>query len=85
MDIKDITTRVTDIIVNKLGVNASEVTPEAHLTKDLEADSLDTVEIILAIEQDFSDFEVKIDEADQPKVQTVGDIINYLNDKINNK
>lgn len=80
MDIKEITAKVTDIIVKKLGVEETQVTPEASFTKDLGADSLDTVEVMLDFEKEFN---IQIDEADQGKVQTVGDAINYLNEKLN--
>jgi acyl carrier protein len=80
MDIKEITTKVNDIIVKKLGVEETQVTPEASFTKDLGADSLDTVEVMLELEKEFN---IQIDEADQGKVQTVGDVINYLNGKLN--
>jgi len=80
MDIKEITQKVNDIIVKKLGVDESQVTPEASFTKDLGADSLDTVEVILELEKEFN---VQINEADQSKVQTVGDVVTYLNSKIN--
>ena len=79
MDIKEITAKVTDIIVKKLGVEETQVTPEASFTKDLGADSLDTVEVMLELEKEFN---IQIDEADQEKVQTVGDVINYLNVKL---
>lgn len=80
MDIKEITTKVTDIIVKKLGVEETQVTSDASFTKDLGADSLDTVEVMLELEKEFN---IQIDEADQGKVQTVGDVINYLNEKLN--
>jgi len=80
MDIKQITAKVTDIVVKKLGVEETQVTPEASFTKDLGADSLDTVEVMLELEKEFN---IQIDEADQGKVQTVGDVINYLNEKLN--
>jgi len=80
MDINEITTKVTDIIVNKLGVEETQVTSDASFTKDLGADSLDTVEVMLELEKEFN---IQIDEADQGKVQTVGDVINYLNEKLN--
>jgi len=80
MDIKEITTKVTDIIVKKLGVEETQVTSEASFTKDLGADSLDTVEVMLELEKEFN---IQIDEADQEKVQTVSDVINYLNEKLN--
>ncbi|MDR0927924.1 MAG: acyl carrier protein [Ignavibacteria bacterium] len=79
MDTKEITQHVIKIVVNKLGVEESQVTPEASFTKDLGADSLDTVEVMLEIEKEFN---ISIDEADQEKVQTVGNVIEYLEKKL---
>lgn len=70
--------RVTEIIVNKLGVKAEEVTREAHFVTDLGADSLDQVELIM----DFEDaFDLKITEEEGGKLQTVGAVIDYLIEK----
>lgn len=71
--------KVVDIIVNKLGVEESQVTDEASFTKDLGADSLDTVELIMEFEKEF---DLTIDEADAEKIQTVGSVISYLNEKL---
>ncbi len=71
----DITSKVKELIVERLGVDAAEVTPEASFTKDLGADSLDTVELIMDFEKAF-DF--KIPEEDQVKIVTVGDAIKYI-------
>lgn len=67
--------KIKSIIVDQLGVEEDAVTAETHLMKDLEADSLDAVEIIMAIEEEF-DIEVPDEEAE--KFQTVGDIIKYV-------
>lgn len=75
----DINAKVTDIVVNKLGVEESQITPEASFTKDLGADSLDTVELIMEFEKEF---DITIDDNDAEKIQTVGDVINYLSDKV---
>ena len=80
MDTNEISKKVNDIVVKKLGVEESQITPEASFTKDLGADSLDTVELILEFEKEFN---ISIEEADQDKVQTVGQVIEYLNNKIN--
>jgi acyl carrier protein len=80
MDINEIQKKVKDIVVKKLGVEESQITPEASFTKDLGADSLDTVELILEFEKEFN---ISIEEADQDKVQTVGQVVDYLNKKIN--
>lgn len=67
--------KVTDIIVEQLGVNADQVKPEAKLVEDLGADSLDAVELVMAIEEEFG-LEVPDDEAE--KLQSVGDILSYV-------
>ena len=71
----DITAKVKEIIVDKLGVDASEVTPEASFTKDLGADSLDTVELIMEFEKAF---EITIPDEAAEKISTVGDAIAYI-------
>lgn len=71
----DIAERVKSIIVEKLGVEASEVTPEASFTNDLGADSLDTVELIMEFEKEFS---VSIPDDQAENIQTVGQAIAYL-------
>ena len=75
----DVKQKVTEIIVKKLGVEESQVTDTASFTKDLGADSLDTVELIMEFEKEF---DISIEEADAEKIQTVGDVINYLNSKL---
>ena len=76
MSEKSIESRVKDIIVDQLGVNADQVTPEAKFVEDLGADSLDTVELVMAFEEEF-DIEVPDEEAE--KLQSVGDVISYIN------
>jgi acyl carrier protein len=76
MSDKSIEARVKDIIVDQLGVNADQVTPEAKFVEDLGADSLDTVELVMAFEEEF-DIEVPDEEAE--KLQSVGDVITYIN------
>lgn len=75
----DITSRVKAIIVDKLGVDESEVTPEASFTNDLGADSLDTVELIMEFEKEFN---IGIPDDQAEKIGTVGDAINYINDNV---
>jgi len=75
----DVKQKVTEIIVKKLGVEESQITDAASFIKDLGADSLDTVELIMEFEKEF---DISIDEADAEKIQTVGDVINYLNSKL---
>lgn len=67
--------RVTKIIVDKLGVDESEVTAEASFTNDLGADSLDTVELIMEFEKEFG---ISIPDEDAEHILTVGDAISYL-------
>ena len=76
MSDKSIEDRVKEIIVEQLGVSADQVTPEAKFVEDLGADSLDTVELVMAFEEEF-DIEVPDDEAE--KLQSVGDVITYIN------
>ena len=71
----DIAEKVKSIIVEKLGVESSEVTPEASFTNDLGADSLDTVELIMEFEKEFS---VSIPDDQAENIQTVGQAIAYL-------
>ena len=71
----DISVKVKEIIVDKLGVDAAEVTPEASFTKDLGADSLDTVELIMEFEKAFG-LQIPDDAAEQ--IATVGDAIKYI-------
>ena len=71
----DIETRVKDIIINELGVEAEKVTPEASFVEDLGADSLDTVELVMAFEEEFG---IEIPDEDAEKMQTVGDAIEYI-------
>ncbi|MCS7037612.1 MAG: acyl carrier protein [Saprospiraceae bacterium] len=67
--------RVKKIIVDKLGVDENEVTPEASFIQDLGADSLDTVELIMEFEREF---DVSIPDEQAEKIQTVGQAIEYL-------
>jgi acyl carrier protein len=74
--------RVKSIIVDQLNVNEEQVTPEASFLDDLGADSLDTVELIMAFEEEFSDeIDGEIPESDAEKLQTVGDVIKYITEK----
>lgn len=74
-EVKDIEARVKEIIVEQLGVDASEVNPAASFVNDLGADSLDTVELVMALEEEF-DVEIPDDQAE--KIQTVGQAIDYI-------
>jgi acyl carrier protein len=74
----DAESKVREIIVNELGVEAEKVTPDASFVEDLGADSLDTVELVMAFEEEFG---IDIPDEDAEKLRTVGDAISYMNDK----
>jgi acyl carrier protein len=76
----DIASRVKSIIVDKLGVDEAEVTPEASFTNDLGADSLDTVELIMEFEKEF---ELSIPDEEAEKIETVGTAIKYIEENSN--
>lgn len=67
--------KVKAIIVDQLGVNEADVTPDAHFVDDLGADSLDTVELVMKLEEDF---DIEIPDEDAEKIQTVQDAIDYI-------
>lgn len=70
--------KVKDIIVEQLGVNADQVTESASFIEDLGADSLDTVELVMAFEEEFG---AEIPDEDAEKLTSVGGVINYLKEK----
>jgi acyl carrier protein len=72
---EDTFTRVKDIIVELLGVDPAKVTPEARFREDLEADSLDLVELIMSLEEEFGG---EIADEEAQKIKTVGEVISYL-------
>ncbi len=71
--------RIKEIIADQLGVELEKITPEAKFVDDLGADSLDVVELIMAFEEEFG---IEIPDEDAEKIQTVGDVINYLKEKV---
>lgn len=75
----DVEAQIKDAIVEKLGVEESKVTPNASFINDLGADSLDTVELIMELENRFN---IQIPDEDQEKIQTVGDAISYVKSKV---
>ncbi|MCC6231551.1 MAG: acyl carrier protein [Verrucomicrobiales bacterium] len=75
---KSIEQRVKKIIVDQLGVKEDQVTPEAKFIEDLGADSLDTVELVMALEEEFGQ-EIPDEEAE--KLQSVGDVIKHIEDR----
>ena len=74
-EVANVEDRVKKIIVEQLGVDAAEVTPPAHFINDLGADSLDTVELVMALEEEF-DTEIPDEQAE--KIQTVGQAVEYI-------
>jgi acyl carrier protein len=71
--------RVKEIIVEQLGVDAEQVTPQASFTNDLGADSLDTVELIIALEEEF---DIEIPEEETEKLDSVGKALEYIKARI---
>lgn len=78
MSEKSIEEKVKDIIIEQLGVNAEQVTPSASFIEDLGADSLDTVELVMAFEEEFG---VDVPDEDAEKLQSVGDVIKFIEEK----
>ena len=79
MDMKQLEEKVRDIIVEELGVERDKLTPDASFMEDLGADSLDTVELVMAFEKEF-DIDIPDEEAE--KLRTVGQAMKYLHDKM---
>ena len=75
----DIENKVKSIIIEKLGVDEKEVTPEASFTNDLGADSLDTVELIMEFEKEFN---ITIPDDQAEKISTVGEAVSYVENNI---
>ncbi|MGC8489573.1 MAG: acyl carrier protein [Clostridia bacterium] len=67
--------KVKEIIVDQLGVEEDEVTPQAHFIEDLGADSLDIVELVMALEEEFG---LEIPDEEAEKISTVGDAVDYI-------
>ena len=74
--------KVVNVVVDQLGVKEQEVRPEARFIEDLGADSLDTVELIMALEEEFG---IEIPDEEAEKITTVGDAIKYIEEKSGNK
>lgn len=79
MEMADVFERVTKIVIDRLGVEESAVTLEASFKDDLGADSLDVVELVMELEDEF-DMEISDDEAE--KISTVGDAVNYIKSQL---
>ncbi len=75
MDVNEMKAKVVDIIANQLGVEKDIITPEAHVVDDLGADSLDVVELIMALEEAF---DVEIPDEEAENIRTVQDIYDYI-------
>lgn len=82
MDSATIEAKVKEIIVDKLGVDADQVVADASFVDDLGADSLDTVELVMAFEDEF---DVEIPDQDAEKITSVGDAVTYLEEKLKDK
>jgi acyl carrier protein len=76
---QDVPKRVTEILVDKLGIAESEITPEANFVKDLGIDSLDYAEIVMEFEQSFN---IRIPDEDAEKMQTYGQAVKYIEAKL---
>ena len=74
--------RVKKIIVTQLAVDIAEVTPQSQFVQDLGADSLDTVELVMALEEEF---DVEIPDEDAEKIKTVGEAVTYIKEKLSKK
>lgn len=74
----DLEERVTELIVEQLGVSREEAVPKASFIDDLGADSLDIVELVMSIEEEF---DLEIPDEDAEKMQTIGDAVSYLKDR----
>ena len=70
---------VKKVVVDQLSVDEKLVTPEARFTDDLGADSLDTVELVMALEEEF---DIEIPDSDAEKVTTVGDVVEYIKENV---
>jgi len=79
MSDKSVEERVKDVVVAQLGVDAAEVKPEASFIDDLGADSLDTVELVMALEEEFA---LEIPDEEAEKIKTVGETIEHIKSKL---
>ena len=79
---QDVSKRVVQILIEKLGIAESEITPDASLVKDLGIDSLDYAEIVMDFEQTF---DIKIPDDDAEKLSTIGSAVKYIENKLADK
>lgn len=78
----DIQGKITEIMVDKLGIKETEVTPDANIIKDLGVDSLDYAELVMEFEQYFN---IRIPDTDAQQLETISDAVKYISDKLNEK
>jgi acyl carrier protein len=76
---QDVQKKITAILIDKLGINESEITPDASFVKDLGIDSLDYAELVMEFEQSF---DIKIPDDDAEKMQTIGQAVAYIQGKL---
>jgi acyl carrier protein len=76
---QDVQKRITSILIEKLGIPQSEITPDASFVRDLGIDSLDYAELVMEFEQAF---DIKIPDDDAEKMQTIGQAVSYIQSKI---
>ena len=82
LTMQEIPRKVTEILVEKLGIAESEITPDANFVKDLGIDSLDYAEIVMEFEQTF---DIRIPDDDAEKMQTFGQAVKYIQEKLGKK
>ena len=75
----DLESRISEMIIEQLGATKEEIVPEASFIDDLGADSLDIVELVMAMEETF---DIEIPDEDAEKIQTIGDAVAYLRDRL---
>ncbi|OHA13133.1 MAG: acyl carrier protein [Candidatus Tagabacteria bacterium RIFCSPLOWO2_01_FULL_39_11] len=80
---KKVEEKVIKVIIEQLGVNKNDVRIESNIAQDLGADSLDMVELMMALEEEFEEFKITIPDEEAQKMLTVGDVIKYIHIKTN--
>ena len=80
MSVNEVYAKVNSIIVEQLGIKEEDLKPEASFIDDLGADSLDTVELVMALEEEF---DTEIPDEDAEKIRTVKDVYDYIDSKVN--
>ena len=79
MDAEAMVSRVTELIIEQLGVSKAEAVPKASFIDDLGADSLDIVELVMSLEEEF---DIEIPDEDAEKIQTIDDAVSYLKERV---